>query len=228
MPPSAQRRLPLAVRLASAPLVVVALVAGVWVAGGLITNDFRAAMSLTIAWMAIAGAACLAVAIVRRDLRVPVIAAYLLTAAALGIYLGRSELFDDRVDERVAVAPPPTAVRHHGRPAARVNVRLARGTFEPVAHPARGVATAIRLTSGRRVLTLTDFRVSNGPDLRVYLVRGPARDESEVKSFADLGGLKGNIGDQQYDIPAKADLRGRTVVVWCRAFSVDFARAELE
>ena len=46
--------------------------------------------------------------------------------------------------------------------------------------------------------------------------------------MVDLGALKGNRGDQQYRIPAGTELRGPwTVVVWCRAFSVLFARAEL-
>jgi hypothetical protein len=107
-------------------------------------------------------------------------------------------------------------------------VLLARGSFEPVAHPARGVATTVRRARGGNVLTLTSFSVSNGPDLRVYLVAGPARDESEVDHHVDLGALKGNKGDQQYELPRRLDLdRYSTVVIWCRAFSVNFARAPL-
>ena len=76
------------------------------------------------------------------------------------------------------------------------------------------------------MLTLTGFEVDNGPDLRLYLVAGPARDEGEVRDYVDLGALKGNRGDQQYRLPAGVDLeRYPTVVVWCRAFSVLFARA---
>jgi hypothetical protein len=76
------------------------------------------------------------------------------------------------------------------------------------------------------VLTLTDFDVDNGPDLRLYLVAGPARSEDEVDDYVDLGALKGNRGDQQYELPAGLDLdRYATAVVWCRAFSVLFARA---
>jgi hypothetical protein len=59
-------------------------------------------------------------------------------------------------------------------------------------------------------------------------VAGPAADESQVEDHVDLGGLKGNRGDQQYTVPADVDLpRYRTVVIWCRAFSVLFARAPL-
>jgi hypothetical protein len=76
------------------------------------------------------------------------------------------------------------------------------------------------------VLTLTDFAVANGPDLRVYLVPGDGKDTGD---HIDLGGLKGNKGNQQYDLPKDADIgRHRTVVIWCRAFSVAFARATLQ
>ena len=202
-------------RFVAALLVVVIVLAGVWVTGAVITNEFRVAMVLTGLWMALAGLLCLGVAAASRTLRWPVIIAYVLTAAAAGAYLGRSQLVDFTVDERVAAAG--NGVR-----------TLATGEFEPVRHDARGTATALRLDSGNRVLTLTDFDVANGPDLRVYLVAGPASTETEVEEFVDLGELKGNIGDQQYRIPKSVDLkRDATVVIWCRAFSVLFARATL-
>jgi hypothetical protein len=212
-------------RLLAFPVGVVVLLAGIWVAGGLITNDFGLAMVLTIAWMGVAGLACLGIAWRRRGLRVPVIGAYLLTAAVAGVYLGRSMFFDDVVHEDVVRAAPERAQRGQERPR---NVLLSRGEFQSVAHNASGTASTIRRARGGRVLTLTSFDVSNGPDLRVYLVAGPARDESEVDDFRDLGALKGNKGNQQYDLPREIDLdRYSTVVIWCRAFSVNFARAPL-
>jgi Electron transfer DM13 len=213
----------------AAAAVVAALILGIWVAGGLVTNDFGLAMVLTAAWIATAGLACLAVGWRWRRLRVPVIGAYLVTAAVVGIYLGRSMFLDDEVNENVAtVAPGPPSERLEQREDRPRNLLLARGRFEDVAHSAKGVASAIRLAAGGRVLTLTSFEVDNGPDLRVYLVAGPARDESEVDDFEDLGALKGNKGNQQYDIPRGLNLdRYSTVVIWCRAFSVNFARAPL-
>jgi hypothetical protein len=68
--------------------------------------------------------------------------------------------------------------------------------------------------------------VNNGPDLRVYLVPGDGKDTG---THVDLGGLKGNKGNQQYGVPGSADLgKYKTVVIWCRAFSVAFARAHLQ
>ena len=200
---------------------------GIWLSGGLITNDFGLAMALTAAWMALAAAGCLIVAWRRSDLRVPVLGAYLVTAAVVGGYLGRSQFLDDEVMERVAIAAPAEAAT---APAggARRNVLLRAGAFEPVRHGARGDAKMIELARGGRVLTLTGFEVANGPDLRIYLVAGPARSEDEVEDFVDLGALKGNKGDQQYPLPQGLDVdRQATVVIWCRAFSVLFARAPL-
>lgn len=216
---------PLAARLLSVPVVAVGLLVGSWVTGGLLTNEFTLAMVLTAAWMGVAGLACGLVAWRRPELRVPVLGTYLLVAAAVGVYLGRSQFVDDVVNERVVTVSPPATGESDA--AAPRNVLVARGGFEPVAHSARGTARVIRTPSGR-VLTLTGFEVDNGPDLRVYVVNGPARSEAEVDEFTDLGALKGNKGNQQYELPRQIDLdRPHTVVIWCRAFSVNFARAPL-
>ena len=202
-------------KAATAVSVAVVMLAGIWVSGGRITNDFGVSVALIALWMTLAAVGCALVAWRRPGLRAPVIGAYVLTAVVAGGYLARSIFIDDVVNERVVRVTPRADL-------------LARGTFEPVAHSATGTATAIRTVGGKRVLTLTSFEVSNGPDLRVYLVAGPARDESEVDEFEDLGALKGNRGNQQYDLPRQLDLdRYTTVVIWCRAFSVNFARAPL-
>jgi hypothetical protein len=225
---SSTRRAPLVLRLLAAPATVAVVLTGLWVTGATITNDFGVAMWLTAAWMALAGLAAFAVAVRSRPFRWPVLGSYVVTAAVAGAYLGSSTLVDDVVNERVATAPAVSAPAGGQEPrrAARRNVRLRTGRFESVRHPATGVATAIRLGRGGRVLTLTDFEVDNGPDLRLYLVAGDARSEEEVRDYVDLGALKGNRGDQQYALPADLDLdRYSTAVVWCRAFSVLFARA---
>jgi hypothetical protein len=225
---SSQRSAPVALRLLAIPATAAVVLTGLWVTGAAITNDFGVAMWLTVAWMALAGCTALAVAVRSRAFRWPVLAGYVVTAAVAGAYLGSSVLIDDVADEQVATAPPVSAPVAGQEPpqAAPRNVRLRIGRFESVRHPATGVATAIRLARGGRVLTLTDFEVDNGPDLRLYLVAGPARSEDEVRDFVDLGALKGNRGNQQYRLPAGLDLdRYSTAVVWCRAFSVLFARA---
>ena len=221
-------RAPLLIRVLSVPVVVVALLGGGWLTSAVITNDFMASMLLTGAWVGLVGLACLALFRRRREMW-PAVAAFAVTAVVAGAYLGAETFLDDVVDEDVVTAQAATSAERGANgsgPAA--NVLLGRGRFESLEHETEGVAQAIGLPGGRRVLTLTRFETDNGPDLRVYLSTADASTESPGEDFVDLGGLKGNIGDQQYDIPRGADLRRLTkVVVWCRAFSVGFGAAPL-
>jgi electron transfer DM13 len=229
-----QVRVPIALRVLGVPATVAIVLVGLWVAGALLTNDFELAMLLTAGWMGLAGLIALGIAVRSRAFRWPVLGAYVVTAVVIGVYLGRSVFMDDVVNEQVATAAPagsaPAPAQSSGQAAAPQpqNVLLRAGRFESVRHSASGKAQAIDLAAGGSVLTLTDFEVDNGPDLRLYLVAGPATTEGEVEDFVDLGGLKGNVGNQQYELPRNLDVgRHSTVVIWCRAFSVLFARAPL-
>lgn len=110
-------------------------------------------------------------------------------------------------------------------------VALASGRFHGNAHETKGTATIYRLANGTRVLRLTDFETSNGPDVQVYLVAAPdSKDSGTVKQagFLNLGALKGNRGDQNYDVPAGIDLaKFQSVTIWCRRFSANFGTAPL-
>jgi hypothetical protein len=220
---------PVLVRVLSVPLVALVLLAGGWVAGGLVTNDFTLSMVLTAAWVGLVGLGCLLLFLGRREMW-PALAAFAVTATAAGIYLGTETLIDDRVDENVvtarAAAPAgPRSERSAERP---INVLLSRGRFESLGHESTGVAQVIDVRGRHRLLTLTRFETDNGPDLRVYLSTPDANQDSAGAAFVDLGELKGNVGDQQYEIPRDADLERLTkVVIWCRAFSVGFGAAPL-
>jgi len=216
---------PVAVRVLSVPAVVVLLLSGAWVAGGEITNDYALSMLLTAAWVGLVGVGCLATFRKRREMW-PALAAFAVTAVAAGGYLAAETFVDDRVDEDVVTASP---ARAGARSAPGANELLARGQFDSLAHDTDGVAQVIELPEGRRMLTLTGFETDNGPDLRVYLSSADADQGSAGEDFEDLGELKGNVGDQQYELPAGVDIDRLTeVVVWCRAFSVGFGSASLE
>jgi hypothetical protein len=129
----------------------------------------------------------------------------------------------------VAVGAPASQAPAGGQgggaePAPTQNVQLSSGEFESGAHTTTGTAAVVELAEGGRVLTLTDFETDPGPDLRVYLATD--RDASDS---VDLDGLKGNVGNQQYEIGEDVDLaKYSTVVIWCRAFSVEFGSAALQ
>jgi hypothetical protein len=105
------------------------------------------------------------------------------------------------------------------------------GRFHGVAHETKGTATIYQLADGKRVLRFTDFETSNGPDVQVYLGMAPdAKDNATVTQagFVSLGSIKGNRGDQNYDLPMDLDLaKIHSVTVWCRRFGVNFATAPL-
>ena len=109
--------------------------------------------------------------------------------------------------------------------------QLASGQFHSGAHETKGVATVFQLADGKKTLRLTNFATSNGPDVHVYLVAATdAKDNAAVTTagFVDLGSLKGNIGDQNYELPANANLaKYRAVTIWCKRFSVNFGTAPL-
>ena len=111
------------------------------------------------------------------------------------------------------------------------SMKLASGEFHAGAHETKGTAAIFKLADGKRTLRLTAFETSNGPDVHVYLVAATdAKDNDTVKNagFVDLGSLKGNIGDQNYDVPANVDLaKYRAATIWCARFSVNFGTAPL-
>ena len=97
-------------------------------------------------------------------------------------------------------------------------------------HKGSGLAKLIALPDGQTLLRLEDFEVTNGPDLFVYLVEHAAPTSSaDVKAgFVNLGRLKGNKGGQNYFLPEDVDLsKYKSVVIYCRAFSVLFSPASL-
>jgi hypothetical protein len=109
---------------------------------------------------------------------------------------------------------------------------LAKGEFHNAEKAGKGTATVYQLADGKRVLRLTDFQTDNGPDLHVRLIAADdARDTASVAKtdHVELGKLKGNQGNQNYDVPENVDLdKYRVVSIWCNRFSVNFAAAPLK
>jgi hypothetical protein len=99
------------------------------------------------------------------------------------------------------------------------------------AHRGSGSASIYQLEDGSRVLRFEDFEVTNGPDLHVLLVPTDAQIDRDLlagTTYFDLGKLKGNVGNQNYDVPSDLDLEGPwTVVIYCDPFHVVFSTAQL-
>lgn len=110
-------------------------------------------------------------------------------------------------------------------------IALASGSFESRSrYTVGGTAIVYQLEDGSHVLRLEDFSSTNGPDLFVYLTAANSADSDGDldQDFINLGVLKGNVGNQNYEIPDGVDLdHFDTVVVWCRRFTVGFGAADL-
>lgn len=108
---------------------------------------------------------------------------------------------------------------------------LGSGVFQDADdfHQGSGTATIYQLEDGSRILRFEDFDVTNGPDLRVLLASGTSPTTSEeLGDYVELAGLKGNLGDQNYEIPDDVDLsRFSSVVIYCKPFHVVFSVASL-
>lgn len=210
------------------PTVLATVALGVWGFGATVSS-YTASIALTSAWFVAVGLAILIVGRRRPAWAVPLRTVFVAIAAASAVGFYWTSIRDDRVDEAVVVGTAPTSASvAPSTPAPAVNIEVAHGTFRARAHSGSGTASVVRLGGGGQKLTLTDFATDNGPDLRVYLVRGPVNGDGDVKDTVDLGRLKGNIGNQQYDLPEGTDVSAySTVVIWCRAFSVSFTQADL-
>jgi len=108
---------------------------------------------------------------------------------------------------------------------------LTEGSFHGVAHDTKGTAAIYVLPDGKRVLRFTNFETSNGPDVHVFLGAATDANDSETVTkagYMELGSLKGNVGDQNYEIPAGINLADyHSVTIWCKRFGVNFGTAPL-
>lgn len=128
------------------------------------------------------------------------------------------------VEPAEEITPPPAAAP----------VDLLAGSFVSHEHTTTGSVRVIENPDGTRQLAIVGLETSNGPDVHVWLSAGPVIEGFDGWFTAagyehiDLGPIKGNLGDQLYDIPAGVDLSVfRTVDLWCEQFAVSFGAAAL-
>lgn len=225
--------------LAPALAVAAALGIGMLILQRYVAETRGAAIVLVGIWVVIVGIAIVVVIGRRPDLRLPLAGTWIAVVVgtiAIGYWTGFRDI---EVMEEVAMASARAsgdererslgANGSSARPAPErgsASVELTSGPFEGAdGHGAAGQATVIEQPDGARLLTFTEFEVDPGVDVEVYLSARP----DDVSDRVELGGLKGNLGDQQYEIPSDTDLREYpNVVLWCTPFTVRIAVAELD
>ncbi|MFI9293763.1 DM13 domain-containing protein [Streptomyces gardneri] len=137
-------------------------------------------------------------------------------------------------DETVSEALPTATATAPSAGAAAGPQAIAQGALISHEHATTGTARLIRLPDGSRILRLENLDTSNGPDLRVWLTDAPVKEGTDGwrvfddGKYVSLGKLKGNKGDQNYEIPAGVNLADYpSVTIWCDRFDVSFGAAAL-
>jgi Electron transfer DM13 len=135
---------------------------------------------------------------------------------------------------RLATSTTVTEGVPASRPTESAPITLAVGTLVSQEHRTTGRARILQLPDGARIVRLEELSTSDGPALHVWLSDQPVRRERAAwgafddGAHLDLGDLKGNRGDQNYAVPAGADLRHLTSLsIWCARFHVSFGAASL-
>lgn len=133
--------------------------------------------------------------------------------------------------ETEAPSPEPTET---ATPEPATPVQLAAGELISHEHETTGTVRIIENPDGTRVLTLENLATSNGPDVHVWLAAAPVVPGfdgwflADDAAYVDLGAIKGNLGNQVYDIPADVDLgQYPSVYLWCAQFAVSFGAASV-
>lgn len=154
------------------------------------------------------------------------VAVVLVIALGVGLYLFQPwRLVTNRTTSEQLLVPTSTPAAPAGP------VAVASGMFRSLEHATVGTATLVRLPDGRHSVQFAGLDTSDGPDLHVYLSDKPSTSAEAAfgTGFTSLGKLKGNRGDQVYEIPADTPLETvRSVVIWCKRFSAGFGVAPLE
>lgn len=183
----------------------------------------------------------------RRRIWIFAVVAVAAAGLVLGLVLFKPWLLfvDVKVDEQlpiVASGPPlaqpatptPFAPTQTPAPVPAGPVQLAVGTLISHEHATTGTVRIVQQPDGARLLSLENLATSNGPDVHVWLsaahvVEGTAGwFTAGSADYYDLGLIKGNLGNQVYQLPADVDLsKYRSVDLWCVQFSVSFGAAEL-
>ena len=159
--------------------------------------------------------------------------AVVLVAVVLVWFQPQQLLIDERVDDAVpagaAMAGSSTAEEVEGN-AASAAADVPGGAFVALDHRTTGAVRVLDVGEGRRIVRLEGLATDNGPDLFLYLSTNPPDGEEGAfdDEFVSLGRLKGNQGDQNYEVPDDVDVsRFASVVIWCDRFDSAFGAAPL-
>lgn len=138
------------------------------------------------------------------------------------LFYFRFHTYFQRTEVQETLPPPAPSAQ-----AGQTTRTVVSGSFVKIdaIHGGSGTARIVE-QDGKQYLRLESFEVTNGPDLYVYLSESttPGDTLESLSKYISLGRLKGNAGNQTYEIPES--IRGyHTAVIWCQQFGVLFSYA---
>ena len=99
---------------------------------------------------------------------------------------------------------------------------LIQGPFTNGAHTTTGTAKVYE-KDGKRTLVFTDFKTDAGPDLYIYVA-----EDKALTNFISVSKLT-TTGNFFVELPSDyAPAKHRSVIIWCKAFTVTFGSATLK
>ena len=166
------------------------------------------------------------------SLRASGIAVAVILLAAVAWYLGSPLFIRTTVNEAFPTAAAQSAPPSRSAAVAAATpsgpTTLATGELGYVDAIHNGTGTVLLIRTGDAVvLRFDNVAITNAPDVHVYLSRETGGKWAEATSLY-VGPLKATNGSFNYPIPSDADLSlYKSVVVWCRQFSVLVTWADL-
>jgi hypothetical protein len=100
---------------------------------------------------------------------------------------------------------------------------LSSGTFTNGAHTVTGSVKLIQSADNKKYLIFDNLKTDSGPDIRVYL-----SEDKTAKAFTEITSTVVN-GNTKLEVPAAANTTTqKTVLIWCKQYSVLFGSAVLQ
>lgn len=166
-----------------------------------------------------------------------------LIIGGLGAYLYTSRLNQSKLESQLiesrAVKEKEEKLEERVTPKIEVDTIIKKGSFNYLdpAHYASGSVTISQKSDDIRIKFSENFKTNpDGPDLYVWLVKKQnlkniaiAGVSSSKNDYLDLGAIQSKTGSQTYQVTkSEFEKFDYAVVIWCRAFGVQFSNAPLE
>ncbi len=100
---------------------------------------------------------------------------------------------------------------------------LFTGSFTNGAHTVTGAVKLIQAADTKKYLVFDNLKTDAGPDLHIYLA-----EDKTAKVYTDITSTVVN-GNSKLEVPATANTTTqKTVLVWCKQYSVLFGSAVMQ